>query len=76
MGATLAKCLPKEVKIAIADTIPERQDLLKMAERIAAFEESLAEEKVKRDAEKAKRIEVKQLLMARKSFERLRRSVL
>lgn len=76
MGTTLAKCLPKEVKIAIADTIPERQDLLKMAERIAAFEESLAEEKAKRDAEKAQKIELKQLLMARKSFERLRRSVL
>ena len=55
MGQTLAKCLPVDAKVAIAEAIPDRDVLIAMAERVAAFEKSLAVKKAqKREAKAAK----------------------
>ena len=54
-GACLAKCLPDRHREAIADAIPDRDVLLAMAERVAAFERSLAVKKAEKAEELAAR---------------------
>ena len=54
MGAVLAKCLPPSTRNAIADTIPDREVLIKWAERVAAFEEEL---KIKKEKAAVKKMQ-------------------
>ena len=67
MGEVLAKCLPPRAKEVIADVIPERDVLLAMAERVAAFEKALAVKKAEKKEEKATKAALKTIGRLRKA---------
>jgi len=43
LGSLLSSCLPTKVKRVVADVIPDRDVLIKIAETLAKFEEDLVE---------------------------------
>ena len=61
MGVVLAKCLPEDARSAIARAIPDRDELLEIAERVALFEEELVKKKQKRVEDAKLRSAVKRM---------------
>ncbi len=66
MGNYLANCLPPQTQRVIADAIPDRDVLLQIVERVAAFDRQLA-------AKKAEKADAKATKKAIKVVHRLRK---
>ena len=67
MGQILARCLPRDARVAIVDAIPDRSTLHEMADRVVAFERALAVEKAKKQEDRETKRALKTIGKLRKA---------